>query len=297
MSAAPTTRAEEATLRRLELTVRHRLDGLLRGEYAGLLPGLGAEPGDGRLYAPGDDVRRIDWNLTARSAETHVREPVAERELVTWLVVDASASLDFGSTRWEKRELATAVAAAFGLLTARTGNSVGALIVDDAGSRVLPPRSGRWASTGLLTRLGARPRGGSGAADLPGALLRVRTLARRRGLVVLISDLLGPDGWVPPLRGLTARHDVVVAHLSDPRDRMLPSVGTVTFVDPESGQRLDANTSDPRLRAAYEAAARRQWEGARAAVLATGAAHLPLATDSDWVADIVRFALRRRRRR
>ncbi|MDQ1521796.1 MAG: hypothetical protein QOI55_2869, partial [Actinomycetota bacterium] len=135
--------ATEGTLRRLELLVTRKLDGVLHGDYQGLLPGAGTEAGEGRLYQPGDDVRRIDWNLTARSNAPHVRDAVADRELETWLVVDGSASLDFGTAQCEKRDLALAVAAAFGFLTARAGNRLAALVFDGAGTDVLPPRTGR----------------------------------------------------------------------------------------------------------------------------------------------------------
>ena len=296
-STVATVAARQATLRQLELLVMRKLDGLLHGDHLGLIPGAGWEHGEGRLYQPGDDVRRIDWNLTARSNAPHVRDTIADRELETWIVVDASASLDFGTALYEKRELATAAVAAFAFLTARDGNRLGAVIAGPDGSTVLPPRSGRNAALALLHRLDRRDRAGEGAVDLAGALARIRGAARRRGLVVVVSDLLDEGDWAHQLRGLATRHDVVVAQVTDPREAELPDVGVVTFVDPETGERLDVQTADPQVRERFAAAAQEQREAASAAVRRAGAAHLVLSTDRDWLLDIVRFAVARRRRR
>ena len=287
----------EATLRKLELMVTHKLDGLLHGDYLGLVPGAGSELAEGRIYQPGDDVRRIDWNLTARSQAPHVRDTVADRELETWLVVDGSASLDFGTADCEKRDLATAAVAAFGFLTARSGNRIGAVLYDADGAHVVQPRGGREATLALLHRVDSRERADGGPAQLAGALHRVASLARRRGLVVVVSDLLDDGDWVTPLRALAARHDVVVAQVVDPREAELPPVGPVTFVDPETGGRVWAQTSDARVRARFAAAATRQRELIATTVRSTGSAHLVLSTDRDWLLDIVRFAAARKRRR
>lgn len=300
---ADAARAEDR-LRRLELAVVRRLDGLLAGDHQGLVPGPGSEPAEGRLYQPGDDVRRMDWNLTARSSAPHVRDSVADRELETWVVVDGSASLDFGTAAQEKRDLATAAAAAFGFLTARAGNRLGAIVLDPTGPIVIPPRSGRDGVLALLHRLERRPRAAEGTVDLAAGLRRVRSVARRRGLVVLVSDLLDSsppdggagDGWVRELRALVTRHQVVVARISDPREAELPAVGLLTLVDPETGVLREVQTSDRRLRARFAAAAAEQRADAARAVTGAGAALLELSTDRDWVLDVVRFAGTRRRR-
>ncbi len=289
--------ARESTLRHLEIEVLRRLDGLLHGDHAGLVPGAGWEHGEGRLYQPGDDVRRIDWNLTARSNAPHVRDTIADRELETWLVIDTSASLDFGTARCEKRDLATAATAAFAFLTSRDGNRLGAVLADPTGTTVLPPRTGRNAALALLHRLDRRERAGEGRVELADALARTRGVARRRGLVVLVSDLLDDGDWPRQLRGLTTRHDVIVAQVTDPREAELPAVGVVTLVDPETGQRLDVQTDDPAVRERFAAAAAEQRAAAREAVQRAGAAHLVLSTDRDWLLDVVRFAVARRRRR
>jgi uncharacterized protein (DUF58 family) len=297
MSVVHTGVARSESLRRLELLVTRRLDGILQGDHQGLVPAGGTDPADGRLYQPGDDVRRMDWNLTARSDAPHVRTTVADRELETWLVVDTSASLDFGTASCEKRDLALAAAAAFGFLTARDGNRLGAVIFGPNGATVVPPRSGRAASLALLHRIERRGRAGEGTCDLADALRRVRLTARRRGLVVWVTDLLDSGPWERELRALAARHEVVVAEVRDPREAELPPVGLLTLVDPETGRRVEVQTSNRRVRARFEEAARAQREAGTRAVRAAGAAHLVLSTDRDWLLDIVRFVAARRRRR
>ena len=297
MTATVDVARSERRLRQLELLVTRRLDGLLHGDHQGLVPGGGSEPADGRAYEPGDDVRRMDWNLTARSGSPHVRTTIADRELELWLVVDGSASLDFGTAACEKRDLALAAAAAFGFLTARDGNRVGALIFGPDGATVLPPRSGRGPLLALLARLERRERAAEGSPSMPEALRRLRLTARRRSLVVLISDLLDAGPWERELRALGHRHDLVVVEVRDPREVELPPVGLLTLVDPETGRRLEVQTANARTRARFAEAAAAQSAARERAVKAAGAAHLVLSTDRDWVLDVVRFVARRRRRR
>jgi uncharacterized protein (DUF58 family) len=297
MIGAATVTRREHSLRQLELLVVRKLDGLLQGDHQGLVPGAGSEPGDGRLYQPGDDVRRMDWNLTARSGAPHMRTTIADRELETWVVVDSSASLDFGTAQCEKRDLALAASAAFGFLTARDGNRIGGLVYGPEGASILPPRSGREAVYGLLRRLEQRPRSAEGAMPLADALQRVHLAATRRGLIVVVTDLLDDSPWPRQLRALATRHDVVVAEVQDARDAALPAVGMLTLVDPESGQRLEVNTNSKRLRERFEAAAAKQRRDHEQQVRGAGAAHLALCTDRDWVSDVARFVAKRRRRR
>jgi uncharacterized protein (DUF58 family) len=292
----------EDRLRQLEIAITRKLDGLLQGDHQGLVPGGGSEPAESRLYAPGDDVRRMDWNLTARTAVPHVRTTIADRELETWLVVDGSASLDFGTVGCEKRDLALAAAAAFAFLTVRGGNRVAASLFGPEAA-VVPPRSGRPAALALLHRLEQRGRAAGGPqtpgaqATLAEALRRIRLTARRRGLIVLITDLIDQSDWPRELRALALRHEVVVGEVRDPRESNLPSVGLLMLVDPETGQRLEVQTSNPKVRARFaEVAAARQADHARQ-VRATGASHLVLSTDRDWLFDVVRFVVARRRRR
>ncbi|HEV7864439.1 MAG TPA: DUF58 domain-containing protein [Acidimicrobiia bacterium] len=300
----------EDRLRQLELAVTRKLDGLLQGDHQGLVPGGGTEPADGRLYSPGDDVRRMDWNLTARTGVPHVRTTIADRELETWLVVDGSASLDFGTAGCEKRDLALAAAAAFAFLTVRNGNRVAASLFGpeespepggsgvSPGRMVMPPRSGRPAALALLHRLEQRGRAAGGpSTTLAEALRRIRHTAKRRGLIVLITDLIDQSPWERELRALALRHEVVVVEVRDPRESSLPAVGLLMLVDPETGQRLEVQTSNKAVRDRFaEVAAARQAGNARQ-VRSTGAAHLVLSTDRDWLFDVVRFVAARRHRR
>ena len=290
----------EGRLRQLELLVLRKLDGLLQGDYHGLVPAGGTEPGEGRLYAPGDDVRRMDWNLTARSNAAHVRTTIADRELETWIVFDASASLDFGTVDQEKRDLAVSAAGAFAFLTARNGNRLGAVVFGSEGVAVVPPRGGREAALALLHSIEERPRAdasGPGGFGLADALRRARLVAQRRGLVVIVSDLLDDGPWELELRALSLRHQVIVASVGDPRERELPAVGLLTLVDPETGERLEVQTSDRRLRERFATAAAEQARRNAEIVRRAGARHLVLSTDRDWLRDIVRHVVSTRRRR
>ncbi len=291
----------ERALHRLDLSVRLRLNGLLQGEHTGLRPGAGGEPDSARPYLPGqDDVRRIDASVSARTGELHVRTAVADHELETWVLVDASASMDFGTAVMEKRDLAVAVVAAVAALTGGPGNRVGAATLTGAGLTAHRPRTGRLAGRRLLRVLHARPRSepGPGAvADLGAGVERLRRQRRRPGLRVVVSDFLderGPAAWEQPMRRLAARHDVVAIEVTDPREAELPDVGLVTLLDPESGRRREVRTTRA-LRERYRAAALEHRAATAAALRRAGAAHLVLTTDGDWITDIARFAAVRRR--
>ncbi|MEU5945449.1 DUF58 domain-containing protein [Micromonospora sp. NPDC047465] len=304
--------APDRRLRRLELTVTRRLDGLLHGRYRGLLPGPGSEPAGSREYRPGEDeVRRMDWAVTARTTVPHVREVDADRELTTWLLVDASPSMEYGTAELDKRELAVAAVAAVGFLTAGVGNRLGAQVLGPAGLRRFPPRSGRTHLLGLLRALLTAPRAGAyderrpppGGPDLADGLAAVHRVALRRGLVVVVSDFLDglPDdprhapAWEAPLRRLAVRHQVLAVQVTDPRELELPDVGLITLVDPETGRTREVWTGDPRLRERYAVAAAAQRDQVGQALRRSGATHLPLRTDRDWSADIVRHVHAQRR--
>lgn len=285
----------DAALTTLELTVRRRLDGLLQGNHLGLVPGPGGEPGDARPYYAGDDVRRMDWSVTARTTEPHIRQTVADRELETWIVADLTASLDFGTVGCEKRDLVVAAAAAVGHLTQGGGNRVGAVMVGADGIERFPARGGRPHLQYLLRALASNPRSEPGAPDgLPEALEQLRRPPRRRGLAVVISDFIGPVTWERPMRALNARHDLLAIEVLDPRDLELPDVGTVTLLDPESGRTKAVRTS-PRLCADFAAASAEHRREVSRTLRRVGAAQLTLRTDHDWIADIVRFVLSRKR--
>lgn len=284
-----------AALRTLELTVRRKLDGVLHGDHLGLIPGPGSEPGDSRMYQPGDDVRRMDWSVTARTLVPHVRQMIADRELETWLVIDMSASLDFGTTGCEKRDLVVAAAAAITYLNSGGGNRLGAIIANGDSIVRVPALSGRQHEQSLLRAIATAPRAPQGVrGDLSAAIDSLRRPERRRGMAVVISDFLGPINWMRQLRAIAARHEVLGVEVLDPRDVELPDVGDVILQDTESGItkefRIDAQLRDDFAKAA----AAHRAEVART-MRRCGAPLMTLRTDRDWIADIVRFVASRRR--
>jgi uncharacterized protein (DUF58 family) len=284
-----------AALRKLELTVRRKLDGVLHGDHLGLIPGPGSEAGESRLYQPGDDVRRMDWSVTARTTSPHVRQMIADRELETWLVVDMSASLDFGTTGCEKRDLAVAAAAAIAFLNSGGGNRLGALIANGQDIIRVPALSGRMHEHTLLRAIATSPRAPLGVrGDLGAAIEELRRPERRRGMAVIISDFLGPINWMRPLRAIASRHEVLGIEVLDPRDVELPDVGDVILQDAETGVTREF-TIDAKLRNDFEkAAAAHRAEVART-LRRCDAPVLSLRTDRDWIADVVRFVSNRRR--
>ena len=285
----------EVALRALELSVRGRLDGLLQGNHLGLVPGPGSEPGEARAYQPGDDVRRMDWAVSARMAEPHIRQTVADRELETWVAMDLSPSLDFGTAACDKRELAVAALAAVMFLTSGGGNRIGAVVDNGTGQHRLPARGGAAHARALLKKVAETPRAPEGTrGDLSGLLESLRRPPRRRGLAVVVSDFLGSTDWQRALRGLGARHSLLAIEVIDPRDVELPDVGTVLLSDPETGRRREVHTT-PVLRKEFAAAAAAHREDVANVLRRAGCAHLVLRTDSDWIADVVRFVMARKR--
>lgn len=290
-------RVDPGAARRLQLDVGRKLDGLLQGNHVGLLPGPGTEPAEARRYLPGDDVRRIDWAVTARTLETAVRDTVAERELETTLVVDLSGTMCFGTAHWQKRELAISAAAAFAHLSGGPGDRVGAVVVSPSQVRRVPPRAGRLATLSLLHVLLACPRGDEAGPGLSAALRQAADPPRRRGLLVVVSDLLDTGDWQGPLARLAQRHDVVVAEIVDPRELALPDMGVLRLVDPQTGRELEVQTSDAGLRGRYAVAAAEQRAEHARVVRSAGAGHVVLRTDRDWLHDLAGYLGRRRRTR
>ncbi len=293
--AAVATRA--AVLRRLELEVLRRLDGNASGDYLTAGVGPGSERAGARAYEPGDDARLIDWNLTARAAQTHVRTTEAEREVDTWIVVDRSASLDFGTARSEKRDVVLGAAAAFGMLTVRGHNRLGVVVAGTERLEHLPARTGRaWLMAALITvhdtpRQDGAPRAGT---DLSAALRRLLVAQPRRSQVVVVSDFLGPQTWTASIRALALRHQVVAVHVTDPREMELPAVGVLAVVDTETGRQRYVHTGSAALRARYATAAAERHAGIARQVAASGSEYLHLSTAGDWLTDTLLFATRRR---
>jgi uncharacterized protein (DUF58 family) len=281
----------------LELEVTRRLDGLLHGDHRGLVPGHGTELGETRRYSPGDDVRRIDWNVTARLPETHIRETLAEREQITWPLVDRSPRVAFGTATTDKRELALAAAAAVGFLTNRDGNRIGAVFAGPGEPTALPTRSGRQHLLHILHEIAeAPPADGSGVTDLTAAMHRLSTIARRRGLVVVISDFLVEPGWELAIQVAARRHDVLAVELTDPRERELPNVGIVVLRDPATGRDREIATNRRKVRDAYAAAARARNDHIASQLRLARVDHLVLSTDRPWLDDLVRFVTARKHR-
>lgn len=288
----------ERALRSLELSVKRKLEGFLHGDITGLRSGPGSEPNEARPYQAGqDDVRRMDWNVTARSLEPHVRAPLAERELETWALVDSSASMDFGTALSEKRDLAVAIVGAVALLADRPGNRLGVRVALGNEVRRIPDVGGVAALRRTLRTLLSLPRAEPGQhpeTDLAHAISRLNREHPRPGLRVVVSDFHG-DGWADALRRLGARHEVIAVEILDPRELELPEVGLLTLVDPETGRRREVQTSSKRLRERYAATMVAHREQTTQAIRAAGAAHLVLRTDNDWVRDVAAFATARRR--
>lgn len=285
----------DSVLRRLELDVTMRLDGLLHGDYRGLVPGHGSEPGETREYEPGDDPRRIDWNVTARMQKPYIRQTIADRELETAVAVDLSPRLDFGTASCEKRDLALAAVAAVGFLTARIGNRFGVELIRPEGVESVPSRQGRAHLLHILEKIRTTPRA-TGTTDLAAGLSRLSGPHRRRGLRVIVSDFLAPTGWQDELARLTTRHEVLAIEVIDPRELELPDVGFLSVVDPATGRLREVATGKKKVRDAYAAAAKEQRDGIAQALRRTGTDHLTLRTDRDWLLDVVQFVAARRKR-
>jgi len=285
----------DALLRALDITIGRRMEGLLAGDYRSSLFGDGTELAQVRTYVPGDDVRRIDWNVTARTGEPHVRVQLAERVLVTWLVLDVSASMRFGTAERRKADVAEGAALAIGHVATRRGNRLGVVTFGDANPRGLPARQGRIGLVGLLMALREEPDGERlGPTSLGEALTRTGALAKQRSLVVVVSDFRGPRDWRRPLLELAGRHDVVALEIRDPREETLPNVGALWLVDPETGRLVRVDTRSRRLRERFAAAAAEERTDVEKALASLGVRHLVLSTSGDWLRSLAVFLRRRR---
>jgi uncharacterized protein (DUF58 family) len=269
--------------------------------------GAGLEYSDVREYQAGDDPRTIEWNITARSDRPYVRESLPDRGLDAWLLVDITRSLDWGTARCLKRQLALEFAAVVGQLLIGRGNRVGALLFDDRVRSIIPPSAGRTALLQLIARMeratdGQTPsavEGGQGAGptDLGRALAEAGRLIRRPSMMVLISDFMTPGGWQQPLSALAIRHEVVAVWITDPREGEIPDVGVVTFEDPESGEQILVDTRSAHLRARFQQAAAAQRGTIRADLLRARAAVAEMSTSAELVPQLVAFIKQREAQR
>ena len=310
MSTAPALRPERtpgrpgpgpvpaALLRRVDMTVRRRIDGLLAGDHRSWASGDGTELAQVRPYVPGDDVRLIDWNVTARTGEPHVRVNVAERAVETWLLLDTSASMTFGTADRRKWDVAEGVSLAVGHFALRRGNRLALATFGDRDPATSPARQGDRGLLALLTALRREPDlEPMGPTSLGSALARIGRLARRRAVIVVVSDFRGPRDWRSRLLQLAARHDVVAIEIRDPREQELPDVGDLWLVDPESGRQLRVDTRSRKLRQRFgDSAAAERAELARE-LRSLGVPHLTLSTSGDWLRRLVGFLQTEGRRR
>ncbi|MDR6885793.1 MULTISPECIES: DUF58 domain-containing protein [Variovorax] len=294
----------ERALRRLEWTVIRRLDGLLQGDYRTLMRGTGLDLADLREYQHHDDVRHIDWNVTARLQVPHVRVFTEDREMSAWFVLDLSRSVDFGSGLKAKREISAGFVGVLARLLTRHGNRVGALVYGSDLEAVIPPRSGRRHVLHLLHAMERRAdkvekaptqKGMTRLADL---LKSAATLMPRRSTVFVVSDFLSEPGWERPLGQLVQRHEVIAVRLFDPLELELPDLGLVPLRDAETGEQLWVDTHDAGFRKRFARLAAEREATLRASLAKAGVDALELSTSDDLVEAIVRFAdLRKRRTR
>ena len=274
---------------RLDLAIARRAGGLLPGERRSLGVGTGTELAQLRPYEPGDDPRQLDAAASARTGIPHVRQHVPERALTTWIVLDLSASMAFGTGARLKSDVAEGAAGVIGQLAVRRGGRVAVLTAGVPETRTLPPRSGRGALAALRRLVGAGVAPDSAAADLSlaAALDRTGRLARSRGLVTVVSDLRD-EGWEAPLRTLAQRHTVTVVEITDPREAELPDAGHLVLVDPETGRTVEADTSSPRARRAFAVAEAARRAAVAESVRRARAHHVVLSTDGDWLRELAR---------
>ncbi len=316
------TLTPERLLRQLEWRVVRRLDGQLQGDYRSLFRGSGLDFTNLREYEPGDDLRHIEWNVTARMDTPYVREYIEDREVTAWLLLDHSASMGFGPVDRQKDLVLAEVATTLALVLTRRGNRVGMVVFDQDVERILPARSGRTQvlqiADVLLDRRNARAataeassaprarrrrgRPGNGperhATDLGAMLNRSAAMVRRRSLVVVVSDFISEPGWEPALSRLAQRHEVVALQVSDPREDELPDVGSIYVEDAETGEQIFVDTSDPGFRSRLRVAADERQAALEAATRSAGVDLHQIRTDEDLVRSLVRIsALRRSRRR
>ena len=288
MDAAPFL-TPDRVLRRLQWQVIRRLDGRLQGDYRTLLRGNGTDFLDLRTYEWGDDVRHIDWNVTARMDELFVRDFMEDRELTAWLLLDRSPSMAFGRGERTKERLLCELAATFGQLLVRSGNRVGAIIYDGNAVWTIAPRQGRYQVLALVREL-LRPVSGGAVTDLSKLLGAAARIVRRRSLLVLISDFISEPGWERPLLRLTERHEVVAIRLVDPREYELPDAGLLFVEDAETGEQLLVDSSDPELRRRLRAVAQEQDAAIRHGVAQARVLLHLVSTEDDLLSAFVAMA-------
>jgi uncharacterized protein (DUF58 family) len=298
MSMPATASTPERILQRLDWQVIRRLDGQLQGDYRSLFYGYGVDFADLREYQPQDDVRYIDWNVTARMNTPYVRQYVEDREITAWFLLDLSPSVDFGTVQSQKRTVLVDFVATLARLLTRHGNRVGALFYGSRIERTIPARGGRNQVLLLINELLKQPRlPHAPFTDLTPLLEGGLNAIKKRSLVFIISDFICTPGWERTLNLLNRRHEVLAIRLWDPREAELPDIGPVIMEDSETGEQLYVDTHDKGFRRRFAEAARRREADLGQAFKHAGVDMLSLSTEDDLVRALVRFATLRQGRR
>jgi uncharacterized protein (DUF58 family) len=298
MSTPESDSTPERILHRLDWQVVRRLDGLLQGDYRSLFYGYGLDFADLREYQPEDDIRYIDWNVTARMNTPYVRQYVEDREITAWFLLDISPSVDFGSLRSHKRAMLIDLVTTLARLLTRHGNRVGAVLYGSKVERTIPARGGRMHVLRLTNDLLKQPRLPKAPfTDLTPLIESGLHTIKRRSLIFVISDFISAPGWERPLRLLSQRHDVLAVRLWDPREVELPDVGPIIMQDAETGEQLYVDTHDKKFRQRFHEAAQRREAALQEIFKRSGVDLLALSTEEDLVRAIVRFAALRKQRR
>jgi uncharacterized protein (DUF58 family) len=288
----------ETILKRIDFQIVRRLDGLLQGDYRSLFTGQGFDLAEVREYQAEDDVRYMDWNVTARMDHPYVRQYIEDREITAWLLLDVSPSIDFGTANVRKRDLVVDFAGVISRLLARHGNKVGAMLFSSAIDEVMPPRSGQLQTLRLVHQL-VRPdyKTAPGVTDLAAILDRAAQTLKRRSLVFVVSDFIAADGWEAPLARLSQRHELVAVWLHDPREAEIPAIGPLLFQDSETGAQVYVDTNDRGFQKRFRALVEERTARLERIFARHGVDVLQLSTDADLAQSIAKFAMLRKEAR
>ena len=292
------TSTPERILQRLDWQVIRRLDGILQGDYRSLFYGFGLDLADLREYQPGDDIRAMDWNVTARLATPYVRQYIEDRDITAWFLLDLSPSVDFGTVNSLKRDCLIDFVTVLARLLTRHGNRVGAMLYDSHVERIIPARGGRLHVLRLINDLLKQPHlSRAPMTDLKVLLETAFGSIRRRSLIFVVSDFISTPGWERPLGLLSQRHEVLAVRLWDPRETELPDIGLVVMQDAETGEQLYVDTHDRKFRLRFHEGAQRRQADLNSAFRHAGVDVLSLSTEDDLVRAIVSFAAQRKQRK
>jgi len=298
MNTSPSARTPERILHRLDWQVIRRLDGYLQGDYRSLFYGSGVDFADLREYQPEDDIRYIDWNVSARMNTPYVRKYVEDREIIAWFLLDLSPSVDFGRVDNQKRMVLIDFVATLARLLTRHGNRVGAMMYGSRIQHTVPARGGRNQVLRLINDLLKQPYlSKTPTTDLAPLFNNGLNAIKKRSLVFVVSDFISLPGWEKPLNLLSQRHEVVVIRLWDPREMELPDIGAIIMEDAETGEQLYVDTHDKKFRQRFHEAAKQREAALAETFKRAGVDVLPLSTEEDLIRAIIRFAAVRRQRR